>query len=200
LARVASDAVPPGESVWENRLHGELLAKASRCANVVGRFSKEIAPTQSIGQDDRERRAGYDAAKKIKGRERMVTDTGSLLLGADAPADIQDRDGAVRSSRPSTSCFLGCRTCAPTASTTVQPLPSSVTGPSRSSNAPLTLLAFDCCRGGGSPTNPRCAQSKPPGKDFEASMAKAKACAYVAFGAAAHQAISLTLTTFLRYL
>ena len=39
---------------------------------------------------------GYDAAKKIKGRKRhIVTDTGGLLVGAEVhPADIQDRDGA----------------------------------------------------------------------------------------------------------
>src|ERR1700757_2848882 len=53
------------------------------------------------------------------------------------------------SSRPCTSCFPGCATCSPTASTTVPicvtPLPNSVTGPSRSSSAPLTLPAFNCC-------------------------------------------------------
>jgi transposase len=40
---------------------------------------------------------GYDAAKKVKGRKRhIVTDTGGLLVGAEVrPADIQDRDGAA---------------------------------------------------------------------------------------------------------
>src|SRR5499427_5625868 len=56
--------------------------------------------------------------------------------------------------RPSTSCFPGCAASLPTASTTapvcIRPLPGSVTGLSRSSNAPLTRLAFNCCHGDGS--------------------------------------------------
>src|SRR6476660_8675311 len=40
---------------------------------------------------------GYDAAKKVKGRKRhIVTDTGGLLVGVEVHrADVQDRDGAV---------------------------------------------------------------------------------------------------------
>src|SRR5580693_580080 len=57
------------------------------------------------------------------------------------------------SSRRSTSCFLGCAISSPTASTTaptcVTPSPNSVTGPLRSSSAPLTLPAFNCCPAAG---------------------------------------------------
>src|SRR6516165_10720848 len=61
--------------------------------------------------------------------------------------------GRYWSSRPSTSCFPGCVTCSPTASTTVPtwltPWSSSVTGPLRSSNAPLMLRASNCCHAAG---------------------------------------------------
>jgi transposase len=57
------------------------------------------------------------------------------------------------SSRRSTSCFPGCATCLPTASTTapicMMPSPSSATGPLRSSNARLTQLVFSCCHAAG---------------------------------------------------
>jgi putative transposase len=51
---------------------------------------------QSIGQDERKRpTAGLRWAKKIKGRKHHIaTDTGVLLVGAEIhSADIQDRDG-----------------------------------------------------------------------------------------------------------
>src|SRR5271169_6322042 len=60
--------------------------------------------------------------------------------------------------RPSTSCFPGYAISSPTASTTaptcVRHLPNSASGPSRSSNAPLTLPAFNCCRAAGSSNEP----------------------------------------------
>src|SRR5881275_3397229 len=60
--------------------------------------------------------------------------------------------------RPSTSCFPGyaisSRTVSTTAPTCVTLSPNSASGPSRSSNAPLTLLAFNCCRAAGSSNEP----------------------------------------------
>src|SRR5439155_5213742 len=60
--------------------------------------------------------------------------------------------------RPSTSCFPGyaisSRTVTTTAPTCVTLSPNSASGPSRSSNAPLTLLAFNCCRAAGSSNEP----------------------------------------------
>ena len=53
--------------------------------------SQSVKTTESGGP------RGYDAAKKVKGRKRhIVTDTTGLLVGAAIhPADVQDRDGAV---------------------------------------------------------------------------------------------------------
>ena len=53
--------------------------------------SQSVKTTESGGP------RGYDAGKKVKGRKRhIVTDTTGLLIGADVhPADVQDRDGAV---------------------------------------------------------------------------------------------------------
>src|SRR4051812_29421911 len=60
--------------------------------------------------------------------------------------------------RQSTSCFPGCaissQTVSTTAPTCVKLSPNSASGPSRSSNAPLTLPAFNCCRAAGSSNEP----------------------------------------------
>ena len=60
--------------------------------------------------------------------------------------------------RPSTSCFPGYAISSPTASTTaptcMRHSPDSANGPSRSSNARLALLAFNCCRAAGSSNEP----------------------------------------------
>src|SRR5271155_1949023 len=62
------------------------------------------------------------------------------------------------SSRPSTSCFLGCAISSPTVSITapicVMPSPNSASGPSRLSNAPPMRPDFNCCHGDGLSNEP----------------------------------------------
>ena len=73
--------------------------EASRSAGVID--SQSVKTTESGGPRVEpvlgRGKAATRAAKKVKGRKRhIVTDTGGLLVGAEVhPADIQDRDGAV---------------------------------------------------------------------------------------------------------
>jgi hypothetical protein len=66
--------------------------------------------------------------------------------------------GPGLSSKPSTTCFPGYAICLPTASITAptcgRPLPNLATGQSRSSRAPLGLLAFTFCRADGLSSEP----------------------------------------------
>ena len=75
---------------------------SSCCCKRAKRRDASQAPRLALSIANRSRppRAGgprgFDAAKKIKGRKRhIVTDTTGLLVGAEVhPADMQDRDGA----------------------------------------------------------------------------------------------------------
>jgi transposase len=108
----------------------------------------------------RQSRDPGDAAKKIKGRKRhIVTDTCGLLVGAEVhPADVQDRDGAVLVIEAVHQLFPWLRHLFADSVYNGPNLPealaNSASGPSRSSNAPLTLSAFSCCRGAGSSNGP----------------------------------------------
>src|SRR5437762_11795444 len=78
---------------WINR------ALVKRAREAVGRKASPsacIIDSQSAKTTESGGPRGFDAAKRVKGRKRhIVTDTSGLLVGAEVhPADVQDRDGA----------------------------------------------------------------------------------------------------------
>ena len=79
-----------------DRINFELLLEAREAAGREPSPSAGVIDSQSVKTTEAGGPRGFDAAKKIKGRKRhILTDTTGLLVGAEVHrADVPDRDGA----------------------------------------------------------------------------------------------------------
>jgi transposase len=79
-----------------DRINFELLLEAREAAGREPSPTAGVIDSQSVKTTEAGGPRGFDAAKKIKGRKRhILTDTTGLLVGAEVhSADMQDRDGA----------------------------------------------------------------------------------------------------------